>query len=129
MQIRLVDQPVRLSPNRASEHSHLLMLLPCIRQVMKILPTLKKLDGVSCIEWKQKMESGNEKQLREVFMKIDADGGGTLDQDELRAAVKDPEIAAYMKMEPVEIEVILFKILKTGAEEVTYEDFCYWFST
>jgi len=96
-------------------------------QVMKILPNLKKLDGVSAIEWKQKMDSGNEKQLREVFIKIDADGGGTLDQDELRAAVKDPEIAAYMKMEPVEIEVILFKILKTGAEEVSFEDFCYWF--
>merc|ERR1712070_527366 len=96
-------------------------------QVLKILPTLKKLDGVSAIEWKQKMNSGNEKQLREVFLKIDADGGGTLDQDELKAAVKDPEIAAYMKMEPVEIEVILFKILKTGAEEVSFEDFCYWF--
>lgn len=97
-------------------------------QVMKILPNLKKLDGISCIEWRQKMECGNEKQLREVFMKIDADGGGTLDQDELRAAVKDPEIAAYMKMEPVEIEVILFKILNTGAEEITFEDFVYWFS-
>merc|ERR1711998_77001 len=98
-------------------------------QVMEILPGLKKLDGISCIEWKQRMDSGNEKQLREVFMKIDADGGGTLDQDELRAAVKDPEIAAYMKMEPVEIEVILFKILKTGAEEVSFEDFCYWFKS
>jgi len=98
-------------------------------QIMAILPSLKKLDGISCIEWKQKMENGNEKQLREVFMKIDADGGGTLDQDELRAAVKDPEIAAYMKMEPVEIEVILFKILKTGAEEVSFEDFCFYFSS
>merc|ERR1711988_320118 len=98
-------------------------------QVMTILPNLKKLDGISCIEWKQRMDSGNEKQLREVFMKIDADGGGTLDQDELRAAVKDPEIAAYMKMEPVEIEVILFKILKTGAEEIFFEDFCYWFKS
>merc|ERR1711907_866021 len=96
-------------------------------QVMKILPNLKKLDGISVIEWDKKMNSGNEKQLREVFMKIDADGGGTLDQDELRAAVKDPEIAEQMKMEPVEIEVILFKILKTGAEEVSFEDFCYWF--
>ena len=25
---------------------------------------------------------------------IDSDGGGTLDQDELRAAVKDPEVRA-----------------------------------
>merc|ERR1712054_748279 len=95
--------------------------------VLSMLPNIKKLDGVATIEWQQKMSSGNEKQLREVFQKIDADGGGTLDQDELRAAEKDPEIAAYMKMEPVEIEVILFKILKTGAEEVSFEDFCYWF--
>jgi len=99
------------------------------QQVITTLPNLKKLDGISVIEWKQKMDSGNEKQLREVFMKIDADGGGTLDQDELRAAVKDPEIAAFMKMEPVEIEVILFKILKSGAEEISFEDFCYWFKS
>merc|ERR1711934_92192 len=96
-------------------------------KVLQILPSLTKLDGISKIEWEDKMNSGNEKQLREVFMKVDADGGGTLDQDELRAAVKDPEIAAMMKMEPVEIEVILFRILKTGAEEVSFEDFCYWF--
>jgi len=43
--------------------------------------------------------------------------------------VKDPEIAAFMKMEPVEIEVILFKILKSGAEEISFEDFCYWFKS
>jgi len=96
-------------------------------QVMQILPNLKKLDGISTIEWNQRMTNGNEKQLREVFQRIDADGGGTLDQDELRAAVKDPEIAEFMKMEPVEIEVILFKILKTGAEEISFEDFCYYF--
>merc|ERR1712159_902624 len=35
-------------------------------QVLEILPNLKKLDGISAIEWNQKMNSGNEKQLREV---------------------------------------------------------------
>jgi Ca2+-binding EF-hand superfamily protein len=98
-------------------------------QVMAILPTLKKLDGVSCIEWNTRMNSGNESELREVCNRIDADGGGTLDQDELRASVKDPEIAKFMKMEPVDIEVILFKILKTGAEELSFEDFCYYFKS
>jgi len=98
-------------------------------QVMQILPGLKKLDGVSTIEWQDRMSTGNEKQLREVFMQIDSDGGGTLDPDELRAAVKDPDIAAQMRMDPVEIEVILFKILKTGAEEVSFEDFCFWFKS
>ena len=76
-------------------------------------------------------------QLREVFQIIDSDGGGTLDQDELRAAVKDPEvthslvrqmthslvvqIAKLMMMDPVEIEPILFKILNANGpeEEVT----------
>lgn len=101
--------------------------LEYVSKVLELLPKLKKLDGVSVIEWKQKMDSGNEKQLREVFARVDADGGGTLDQDELRAAVKDPEIAKMMNLDPVEIEVILFKILKSGAEEVTFEDFCYWF--
>ena len=96
-------------------------------KMLEILPKLKKLDGISVIEWKQRINSGNEKQLREVFQKIDADGGGTLDQDELKFAVKDPSIAAIMKLDPVEIEVILFKILRSGADEITFEDFCYWF--
>eukprot|EP00657_Telonema_sp_P-1_P012581 TRINITY_DN9226_c0_g1_i1.p1 TRINITY_DN9226_c0_g1~~TRINITY_DN9226_c0_g1_i1.p1 ORF type:complete len:282 (+),score=102.11 TRINITY_DN9226_c0_g1_i1:131-976(+) len=97
--------------------------------VLKLLPQVKKLDGVSAVEWRNKMDSGNEKQLRQVFKMIDADGGGTLDQDELRAAVKDPEIAKLMMMDPVEIEPILFKIMKASGEEeeVTFEDFCYWF--
>jgi len=97
--------------------------------VLKLLPQIKKLDGVSAVEWRNRMDSGNEKQLREVFKMIDADGGGTLDQDELRAAVKDPEVAKMMMMDPVEIEPILFKILKAGGEEdeITFEDFCYWF--
>jgi len=99
------------------------------QKIMEKLPNLKKLDGISVIEWKQKMETGNEKQLREVFQKIDADGGGTLDQDELRASVKDPEVAAAMGLDPVEVELILFKILNSGAEEVTFEDFCYWFKS
>merc|ERR1712159_899363 len=96
-----------------------------------MLPNIKKLDGGATIEWQQKVSSGNEKQLREVFQMIDADGGGTLDQDELRAAVKDPEIAKQMMMDPIEIELILFKIAKSleGPEdEVSFEDFCYWFS-
>jgi len=97
--------------------------------VLTLLPQIKKLDGVSAVEWRNKMDSGNEKALREVFKLIDADGGGTLDQDELRAAVKDPEIAKLMMMDPIEIEPILFKIV--GAmepeDEVSFEDFCYWF--
>lgn len=98
--------------------------------VLNMLPQVKKLDGVSAVEWRNKMEGGNEKQLREVFQMIDSDGGGTLDQDELRAAVKDPEIAKLMMMDPVEIEPILFKILNANGpeEEITFEDFCYWFS-
>merc|ERR1711865_183237 len=99
--------------------------------VLDALPQLKKLDGGSAVDWRNKMDSGNEKELREVFGMIDADGGGTLDQDELKAAVKDPKIAELMGLDPIEIEVILFKILKAAAspeEEVSFEDFVYWFS-
>ena len=37
-------------------------------QVMEALPGPKKLDGVSTIEWTDRMSTGNEKQLREVFI-------------------------------------------------------------
>merc|ERR1712086_31925 len=99
-------------------------------QVLTALPTLKKLDGISAVDWRNKMESGNEKELRDVFQLIDADGGGTLDQDELKFAVKDPKVAEMMGLDPVEIEFILVKILNSKGpdEEVTFEDFCYWFS-
>merc|ERR1711865_636716 len=99
-------------------------------QVLTALPTLKKLDGISAVDWRNKMDSGNEKELRDVFQLIDADGGGTLDQDELKFAVKDPKVAEMMGLDPVEIEFILFKILNANGpdEEVTFEDFCYWFS-
>ena len=52
---------------------------------------------------------------------IDADGGGTLDQDELKFAVKDPKVAEMMGLDPVEIEFILVKILNSKGpdEEVT----------
>merc|ERR1712166_234540 len=94
------------------------------------LSNLEELDGVSAVDWCNKMDSGNEKELREVFQLIDADGGGTLDQDELKFAVKDPKVAEMMGLDPVEIEFILFKILNANGpdEEVTFEDFCYWFS-
>merc|ERR1711865_331284 len=99
-------------------------------QVLTALPTLKKLDGISAVDWRNKMDSGNEKELRDVFQLIDADGGGTLDQDELKFAVKDPKVAEMMGLDPVEIEFILVKILNSKGpdEEVTFEDFCYWFS-
>merc|ERR1711865_1129903 len=99
-------------------------------QVLTALPTLKKLDGIAAVDWRNKMDSGNEKELRDVFQLIDADGGGTLDQDELKFAVKDPKVAEMMGLDPVEIEFILVKILNSKGpdEEVTFEDFCYWFS-
>ena len=52
---------------------------------------------------------------------IDADGGGTLDQDELKFAVKDPKVAEMMGLDPVEIEFILVKIMNANGpdEEVT----------
>merc|ERR1712086_806656 len=90
-------------------------------QVLTALPTLKKLDGISAVDWRNKMDSGNEKELRDVFQLIDADGGGTLDQDELKFAVKDPKAAEMMGLDPVEIEFILVKILNSKGpdEEVT----------
>merc|ERR1711988_1300126 len=36
--------------------------------VIEMLPNLKKLAGIAVIELKQKRDSGNEKQLREVFL-------------------------------------------------------------
>jgi len=65
-------------------------------KVLNLLPNLKKLDGISVVEWKFQMAKGNEEQLHYLFEKIDADGSGTIEYDELQAALKDDEVRREM---------------------------------
>jgi len=53
--------------------------------VMEILPDLRKLDGISTVEWRAKLSEGNEAELQEIFEKMDADGSGDVTIAEMKS--------------------------------------------
>ena len=52
-------------------------------KVLQVLPNLRRLDGIASVAWRLKIVEGNEKELRELFDRIDADGSGDLDMHEV----------------------------------------------
>ena len=67
---------------------------PCgyAEKILAILPNLRRLDGIAAVQWRTKITEGNERELRELFDKMDADGSGDLDLAEVKAALDDAEI-------------------------------------
>lgn len=97
--------------------------------VLKILPNLKKLDGISTIEWKVKISEGNEKQLKWLFEKIDADGSGDISISEMKGALLDDEIRREMGVAKGKAEEVFAEMDDDGSGSITFEEFCKYFST
>lgn len=87
------------------------------------LPKLRKLDGITMVEWNQKMNAGNSTQLKEVFDKMDTDKSGTVDQKELAEALKDEEIQQYLQINQAKIDEAFSQMDELGTGEVTWEQF------
>jgi len=96
-----------------------------VRFVHEKLPNLRKLDGISMVEWKQKMNSGNLEQLKEVFAKMDADNNGTLSVKEVKDALKDEEIQNFLRVTPAKVDEEFAKI---EGDELTFDQFVEHFS-
>jgi len=97
--------------------------------VLKQLPNLKKLDGISVIEWKVKMSEGNEKQLKWLFEKIDADGSGDLSIGEMKAAMKDDDIRREMGVAKDKAEDIFAQMDDDDSGSISWEEFKDFFCT
>jgi len=78
--------------------------------ILKLLPNLKKLDGISVVEWKIKISEGNEKQLRWLFEKIDQDSSGDISVAEMTAAFRDDDVRREMGVSKDSVESFFSKI-------------------
>ena len=88
---------------------------------------MKKLDGISTIEWKVKISEGNEKQLKWLFSKIDADGSGDIDIGEMKAALQDDEIRREMGVGKDQADKVFAEIDEaTGSAGSTHETGILW---
>jgi len=97
------------------------------QHVMEVLPNLRKLDGISCVEWRTKLNEGNEKELREIFEKMDTDGSGDVDLNEMKVAMTDEEICAYCKLTPAKVDAVFAEMDTDGSGCLSWEEFKAYF--
>lgn len=99
--------------------------------ILKVLPNLKRLDGISCVEWKMKISEGNDKELKQLFDAIDTDGSGDLDLGEIKAALMDDDIRREIGVAKGKAEEVFEQMGGDGQENVgiTFEQFLHYFST
>lgn len=96
--------------------------------MMEILPDLRKLDGISCVEWRQKLNEGNESQLKEIFEKMDVDNSGDVTLTEMKGALEDAEICAFCKLTPGKVDQIFAEIEGEGVSSLEWDLFKKYFS-
>lgn len=100
------------------------------RYVLSVLPNLRKLDGISTVEWNQKLSGkGNEAEMKEVFDKMDKDGSGTISVSEMKDALKDEEIQTYLRIDKARVEDIFKKVDQNGNGEISWDEFKEHFGT
>jgi len=92
------------------------------------LPDLRKLDGISMVEWNMRMNAGNKDELREVFDKIDTDQSGSLDMKEMKAALQDEEIQTFLKLTASKVEKAFQDIDADCSGDITWEEFEKYFT-
>ncbi len=73
-------------------------------------------------EQKQKAKMADQKKLRTIWKKVDVDGSGELDWDELKQVFKQ----MGRKMNDVEMDKALSEIDKDGGGEVDFDEFRKW---
>jgi len=91
--------------------------------VLTVLPNLRKLDGITMVEWNQKMNGGNSAELKEMFEKMDADGNGQISVKELKDALADAAICEFMKVTPDKAEATFKQLDEDGSGSLSWEEF------
>jgi dynein light chain 1 len=98
------------------------------KYVQEKLPGLRKLDGITMVEWNQKMQSGNAMQLKEMFERMDADGNGTLSVKELKDAMQDEDVRLFLKLKADKVDEAFKKMDEDGSGDVSWDEFQAFFS-
>jgi len=95
--------------------------------VKEKLPNLRKLDGITMVEWSMKMNQGNANELKEVFDKIDADGSGSVSLKELKESISDEDVQAYLKITKQQVDEAFKKMDDDGSGEIPWDKFQEYF--
>merc|ERR1712070_489456 len=98
-------------------------------QVLQRLPNLKKLDGISVIEWKVKISEGNEHKLKDLFNAIDKDGSGDISIQEMKTAFQDDDIRREMGVSSSRAEDVFSQMDEDDSGSIMWEEFKEYFST
>jgi len=98
-------------------------------KILGVLPNLRRLDGVAAVQWRTRITEGNEKELRDLFDKMDTDGSGDLDLAEVKAALEDAEIRRRSMISQERADSLFEKMDDDGSGVIDWEEFKRYFST
>jgi len=98
-------------------------------KVLTLLPNLRRLDGVAAVQWRTKINEGNDLQLKELFDKMDADGSGGLTLTEVKDALDDSEIRRRSMISKEKADELFSNMDGDGSGVIDWEEFRKYFST
>ena len=81
------------------------------------------------LEWYDKEEYGNwedDSELREVFARVDVDGGGTIDKNELEEVFDDLGSSLTSIFGTSKLDAVFAAMLPDAEGEISYENFKHW---
>eukprot|EP00658_Telonema_sp_P-2_P040763 TRINITY_DN29149_c0_g1_i1.p1 TRINITY_DN29149_c0_g1~~TRINITY_DN29149_c0_g1_i1.p1 ORF type:complete len:199 (-),score=63.22 TRINITY_DN29149_c0_g1_i1:120-716(-) len=104
------------------------LVLWCLGGALLVVCALAYLTMQSKTRTRLSRAISNTQSLRAVFKKVDQDRGGTIDFDELRAALEaDPTLAKFLGVTAKQIEKVFDRIDDDGGGEITWEEFKIYF--
>jgi len=84
---------------------------------------------MTLVDAQVKISEGNEKQLKWLFEKIDADGSGDIDINEMKSAMTDDEIRREMGVPKEKAETVFEEMANKETTQILWPDFLKYFST
>jgi len=132
--IRVVMHEYLNSVNGLAEVEHLITYLDEAARRLALLEAEEELARIKREGGKAKaldkdkvvvvpMEMKKKKNIYEIFRKYDADGGGTIDKDELRVLLTDLKVP----MSDEELEELMDELDEDGGGDIGFEEFYNWF--
>jgi len=98
------------------------------RQVLKTLPHLQKLDGISTAKWRQRIDEYNTTKLKNLFDRIDLDRGGTITANEMGKVLKnDDEMRKILGVQKGKEAELFSEMDEDGGGDISWDEFLLFF--